>query len=125
MTASNDVVQRAGRASAEPLAPTQVDKRLSKALARVSGAPLRQGNTLTLLRDGPATYDDWLGTISQAQKWVHLENYIFKNDSIGQRFADTLMERAAAGVQVRVLYDWYGSWDVPNSFWRKMRRGCM
>lgn len=94
---------------------------VSRAVTRISDAPLRAGNALTLLRDGPATYEDWLTEIKRAQQWVHLENYIFKNDTIGQRFADALSERAAAGVAVRVIYDWWGSLDVPQSFWRQLR----
>jgi cardiolipin synthase A/B len=54
---------------------------------------------------------------------VHLENYIFADDSVGQRFARALSEKTGEGVPVRVLYDWYGCTDVwvPNSFWRKLR----
>ncbi len=102
--------------------PLQHDGRLDFALTRVSDAPLREGNSLHLLRNGPETYEDWLQAIAQAQRWVHFENYIFKNDSIGQRFAEALSERAAAGVSVRVLYDWFGSLDVPRSFWRNLRQ---
>jgi cardiolipin synthase len=94
---------------------------LDRALSRVSGARLHTGNALTLLRNGPATFDDWLDAIGRAERWVHLENYIFKSDGIGRRFAAALAERAAAGVTVRVLYDWYGSWDVPNAFWHELR----
>jgi cardiolipin synthase A/B len=104
------------------LVAPQRDGRLGRALTRVSGAPLRRGNGLVLLHDGPATYEDWLAAIGRARRWVHLENYIFKADDIGQRFAAALAERAAAGVQVRVIYDWFGSLDVPNAFWRQMRR---
>jgi cardiolipin synthase len=102
--------------------PLQRDGRLDRALSRVSGAPLRYGNALALLHDGPATYEDWLAAIGRAQRWVHIENYIFKDDSIGQRFAAALAERASAGVPVRVLYDWFGSLDVSNAFWRQLRR---
>ncbi len=112
---------RSNRRPARP-SPEQRDGRLDRALSRVSGAPLRYGNALALLHDGPATYEDWLAAIGRAQRWVHIENYIFKDDSIGQRFAAALAERAAAGVPVRVLYDWFGSLDVSNAFWRRMRR---
>jgi cardiolipin synthase A/B len=101
----------------------QSSERLDRALARVSGATLREGNQITLLKDGPETYEDWLRAIGSARHWVHLENYIFKDGTIGRRFADALIERAAAGVRVRVLYDWFGSLDVPRSFWRRMREG--
>lgn len=95
---------------------------LNRALARVTDAPLRLDNHLTLLRDGRDTYDDWLAAIGRARRWVHLENYIFKADTIGHRFAEALVERAAAGVAVRVLVDWFGSSTTPASFWERLRR---
>ncbi len=94
----------------------------NRSMTRISCAPLREGNALSLLRNGPATYEDWLAAIGAAQRWVHIENYIFKNDGIGQRFADALAERAAAGVRVRLLYDWFGCLDVPRSFWKSLRQ---
>ena len=57
--------------------------RLDVALARASDAPLREGNRLRLLKDGPNTYDDWLAEIARAERWVHLENYIFRADEVG------------------------------------------
>jgi cardiolipin synthase A/B len=122
---SPDDAARAARVAAGAAAETPTlapeGRRIDRALARASGATLRRGNRLTLLRDGPATYDDWLGAIGRAERWVHLENYIFKADEIGRRFAGALAERAAAGVPVRVLYDWYGSLDVAPRFWRRLR----
>jgi cardiolipin synthase len=94
---------------------------LDRVLARASDAPLRKGNKLELLRNGPNTYEDWLAAIAGARRWVHLDNYIFLNDSTGQRFAQALSEKAAQGVSVRVLHDWFGSMNVPRSFWAQMR----
>src|SRR3712207_5963168 len=94
--------------------------RLDRALARTSDAPLREGNRLELLKNGPDTYDDWLAAISRARRWVHLDNYIFKDDEVGQRFASALVRKAEEGVSVRVLYDWFGCMDVPRSFWQQM-----
>src|ERR671916_3396227 len=96
-------------------------ERLDRALARASDAPLREGNRLRLLKNGPDTYDDWLTEISRAEHWVHLENYIFRADEVGYRFAEALCEKAAEGVQVRVLYDWFGCLDTPRAFWRRLR----
>ncbi len=94
---------------------------LDRALARTSDAPLREGNRLELLRNGPDTYEDWLAAIGRAERWVHLDNYIFKDDEVGERFAQALVEKAREGVSVRVLYDWFGCLDVRRSFWRRMR----
>jgi cardiolipin synthase len=94
---------------------------LDRALARTSDAPLRKGNRLSLLKNGPNTFDDWLEAISRAEHWIHLDNYIFRADGVGQRFAEVLAAKAASGVHIRVLYDWFGCLDVPRSFWRRMR----
>src|SRR5918998_1578880 len=96
-------------------------ERLDRALARASDAPLREGNRIMLLKDGPNTYDDWIAEIARAERWLHLENYIFRADEVGDRFAEALCEKAAEGVRVRVLYDWFGCLDTPRAFWRRLR----
>jgi cardiolipin synthase len=53
---------------------------------------------------------------------VHLDNYIFQNDTTGKRFAEALTAKAAEGVRVRVLHDWFGCMDVPRSFWQELRK---
>jgi cardiolipin synthase len=95
--------------------------RLERILGRTSDAPLREGNSLVLLENGPDTYTDWLAAIARARRWIHLDNYIFENDEIGTRFADALSAKAKDGVRVRVLHDWFGCLDVPRSFWRGLR----
>src|SRR5215213_8724231 len=45
---------------------------VERALARTSDAPLREGNTLALLKNGPDTYEDWLAAIGRARHWGHL-----------------------------------------------------
>ena len=68
--------------------------RFQRAMWRTSDAPLRHGNEIGLLKNGPATYEDWLAAIGGARRWVHLENYIFADDSVGQGFAHALSEKA-------------------------------
>lgn len=117
MTTSHSTVDTPPDSAVRAARRSEFDRRLR----RVTGASLRTGNQLRLLQNGSETYDDWFEVIGQAQHWIHLENYIFRNDTIGTRFAGALAERAAAGVVVRVLVDWFGSMDVPSSFWRGLR----
>jgi cardiolipin synthase len=95
--------------------------RLDGILGRVSDAPLRENNGLSLLKNGPDTYDDWLTAIARAKRWIHLDNYIIANDEVGNRFARALSDKAREGVKVRVLHDWFGCMNVPRSFWNGMR----
>jgi hypothetical protein len=73
--------------SARTPTPAPRGGRLDRALARTSDAPLRKGNRLSLLRNGPNTFDDWLEAISRAEHWVHLDNYIFRLDRAQRAFA--------------------------------------
>lgn len=88
---------------------------------RVSEAPLREGNRLTLLKNGPQAFDEWLEAIGRAERWVHLENFIFKPGEVGRRFTDALKEKASQGVPTRLLYDHLGSHTSPPQLWRELR----
>ena len=59
-----------------------------------------------MIKNGPDNYDEWLTAISRAKRWIHLDNYMFENDEIGNRFARALSAKASEGVRVRVLHDW-------------------
>ena len=90
--------------------------------SRFAGAAPVDGNAVRLLRDGQENYAAWLAAIGAAQRYVDFENYIFRADAVGTRFAAALMDKAREGVRVRVLYDWMGCFrQVPFGFWRRMR----
>src|SRR5215471_3726774 len=82
---------------------------LDVALARSAGAAPVSGNRIRLLCDGPENFPAWLEAIASAQRYVYFEMYIFRGDRTGQQFVDALCARARDGVEVRVLYDWLGS----------------
>jgi cardiolipin synthase len=90
-------------------------------LKRATGAARVEGNSLRLQFDGPYTFDAWIDAIEGAERYVHFENYILRNDGVGRVFRDALVRKAREGVQVRVLYDWMGSWATPRRFWKPFR----
>jgi cardiolipin synthase len=69
-----------------------------------------------LLVDGGATYDALIAAIGGARHHVHLEYYIYAADRSGAALRDALVERARAGVQVRLLLDAVGSAETPRAF---------
>lgn len=102
-----------------------VPRLLERGLRRVTEAPLIAGNDAQLLVDAPSAYPAMLEVIRSAERTVCFENYIFRDDDVGRRFADALIERARAGVKVRVLYDWLGSFHTSSRQWKRLREaGC-
>ena len=84
---------------------------LVESFRQVAAAPLVAGNRCTLLIDGPQTLDAMRKAIQGAKHHIHLETYIFSDDEVGRAVRDLLLERHAAGLTVRVLYDGIEGFD--------------
>ena len=81
------------------------------------------GQRLYVYAESPPLFEDMLADIGSAQKRVWLETYIFADDAVGARIAQALIERAAAGVDCRVMYDYVGSAGTSREFFAKLEAG--
>ena len=94
-----------------------------QALSRAAGAPLVAGNAVRLLKDARENFPAWREAIAAATRSILFESYIVDDDAVGRGFRDQLAAKAAAGVRVRVLYDWLGSpGKLGSRFWRPLRQ---
>ncbi|MEP7098719.1 MAG: cardiolipin synthase, partial [Dokdonella sp.] len=85
------------------------DAALNRTAQFMTGMPVSTASKVELLIDGGPTYDALVKAIEAAQQHIHVEYYIFLGDRTGTRIRDALIERARAGVKVRVLLDGIGS----------------
>lgn len=79
------------------------------------------GNRVETYTLGLSMLQSLLRQLQKAEKHIHIEFYIFEDDAIGRLVSDVLIEKAKAGVEVRVIYDDVGCWHVPHRFFEKMR----
>lgn len=86
----------------------------------VAGTPLTAGNKVTLLVDGPATYQAMFRAIDQAKSNIHLESYIFEDDELGHKLAEMLMAKQREGVQVAIIHDSVGTLRTPREFFKQL-----
>ncbi|MCJ0826281.1 cardiolipin synthase [Luteimonas sp. 50] len=86
-----------------------------------TGLPLTTARDVRLLVDGATTYDAILDAVRQARQHVHLEYYIFAADRSGTALRDALVERARAGIAVRLLLDAVGSGATPRRFFAPLQ----
>jgi cardiolipin synthase len=98
-------------------------KHLAYEQAVNADSPLSLGNRLTLLQNGPATYQAMFAAMREATDHINLETYIFDDGEVGTQFSDLLLERQAAGVQVNVIYDSVGGLMTPDAFFDRLRDG--
>jgi cardiolipin synthase len=106
---------------------TAIAVQLPGDMTRYARSPLRwrTGGAVTVLRDGAETYPAMLAALAAAQRTICFETYILAADAIGDRFKHVLIERARAGVAVRVIYDAVGSFGLADSWVDELRAaGC-
>jgi cardiolipin synthase A/B len=100
---------------------------LPRNLMPYARSPLRwrTGCEVAVLRDGAETYPAMLAALAAAQHSICFETYILAADRTGDRFKEVLIERARAGVAVRIIYDAVGSFGLSDSWVDDMRSaGC-
>lgn len=103
--------------------PTDILGRHLAVVEAVNDSPLTKGNKVTLLADGPATYAAMFKALESAKDHINLESYIIEDDETGRKFADLLLQKQAAGVQVNLIYDSVGSINTPAAFFQRLRDG--
>lgn len=80
-------------------------------------------NKVEVYTNGYEFFPSLLREIGKAKDHVHVEMFIFDDDALGNLIADTLIDKAQQGVEVRVIYDDVACWKVRNSFWERLRDG--
>lgn len=99
---------------------SQQQIRLASSLA---AAPYYPGNNVTVFTNGTSKFAALEADLGRATKYINLQYYIIEDDRLGNRIADILIERARAGVTVRVIYDHVGSLHTRRKYFRRLREG--
>jgi cardiolipin synthase A/B len=97
------------------------DDAFERAARLLGGLPFTRGNRLTTLIDGEETFERIFKVIGEARSYLCVNFFIVKNDTLGVRFQQALIERARAGVKVYFLFDEIGSHKLPRRFLRELR----
>ena len=76
---------------------------------RSEGLAVTNNNEMKLLKSGTAKFEALFEEVRKAKKYIHLEYFNFRNDSIANALFDLLEEKAKEGVKVRAMYDDFGN----------------
>jgi len=95
---------------------------VSRLATHLGALPPESVRDLTLYADGDANFDALVEAIGRAKRHVHAEYYIFRADQTGTRIRDALIERAKAGVTVRLLLDAVGARARSGDSWPRCGR---
>ena len=78
-------------------------------------------NKMEAFTDGYQFFPALLAAIHEAKNHIHIDMYIFAEDALGCLVADALIAKAQEGVEVKLIYDDVGCWNVSHRFFERMR----
>jgi len=65
-------------------------------------------NNIKIYTHGKDKFKDLFNELKEAENFIHANYYIIQDDEIGDKFMNLLIEKAADGVEVRLLFDRMG-----------------
>ncbi len=71
---------------------------------------------------GKEALDAMIADMESATRHIHLQSFIYMDDDIGTRIRDLLVKKASEGVEVRLIYDSFGSFKAKRRFFKDMNR---
>src|SRR5690554_1691886 len=75
-----------------------------------------------LLNNGEFFFPLLFDEIRKAKKHIHIEFYIYEDDIIGNQLKDLLIQKVNEGVEVRFIYDDFGSKSIRKTIVREMKQ---
>lgn len=87
-----------------------------KLLLNNNKALLTRHNKVRVLNNGDETFPALFSAIRSAKHHIHLEYYMIEEGEIGNQLKDLLIERAKQGIDIKLIYDDVGSWDLSDDY---------
>lgn len=81
---------------------------------------LSRQNKVHIFTNGNDLFHRVIEDIEGAKKSIHIEFYTFYNDQIGKEILNLLVQKAKQGVEVRVIYDSWGSMGTTRKFFQPL-----
>lgn len=84
-------------------------------------APLLAVEEIDIFTEGEAMYVHLLQDIAKAKHHIHIEAYIFEQGEWLDRLTSALIRKRREGVDVRLIYDYLGSYSVDKDYWQRLQ----
>ena len=100
---------------------SEESRQLIALVDKLAGSHLFVGNDVEMFTNGADKFESLKRDIAAATDHIHVQYFIIENDKVGTELIQLLMKKAREGVQVRVLYDYVGSFYMPSRVLKQMR----
>ncbi|WP_027394623.1 cardiolipin synthase [Aquimarina latercula] len=95
--------------------------KLSKLMRNSSNFGTQASNKVEVLQNGKKTFDTIFEELQKAEKFIHLQYYIFEEGELFEKLYSLLKEKLENKVEVRILYDAIGSYSLRKKAVKKLK----
>ena len=105
-----------------PRSTTPYVGRIVELVEQKVGAPPLPARTCDVYGDGQEYFDVLLADLASAKRFIHMNYFIWEKDELTARITEILMDRIAAGVEVRILNDLLGCLEYSGAELRALKK---
>jgi cardiolipin synthase A/B len=109
---NKQIYQYSKKTFEESNATVQSNKELAFMLLKETLSPLTANNSVKILVNGENKFPEVIRALKEAKNHIHMEYYIYEDDEIGRKIEQVLIEKAKEGIDVRFIYDDFGSRSI-------------
>ena len=102
-----------------PISPAE--STFAVAVALLTGTPITTGNRVEIALNGNGTYPRLWSDLRSAREVITIQMYYAQPGRVADTLAAILQEKARSGVAVYLLYDAFGSQNLPRAYMRRLR----
>jgi cardiolipin synthase len=95
---------------------------ISRAISKENVARVLPASSLELYNDGATKFRRLKEDLATAQRFIHLQYFIWEQDRLTAELVPILLDRLAAGVEVRIMYDWMGCITFRKAELKQLKR---
>jgi cardiolipin synthase A/B len=109
----NKQIYQYSKRTLDESSPTiQSNRELASMLLKETLSPLTANNSVKILVNGENKFPEVIRALKEAKNHIHMEYYIYEDDEIGRKIEQVLIEKAKEGIDVRFIYDDFGSRSI-------------
>lgn len=81
---------------------------------------LTSNNDIQIYTEGKNKFEALLAEIWKAEKYIHMEYYIFRDDEVWRTIKEALIRKVYQGTEVRILFDSMGCREMKRTEWEEL-----
>jgi cardiolipin synthase len=109
---NKQIYQYSKRTLDESSPTVQSNRELASMLLKETLSPLTANNSVKILVNGENKFPEVIRALKEAKNHIHMEYYIYEDDEIGRKIEQVLIEKAKEGIDIRFIYDDFGSRSI-------------